>query len=249
MGKANQTKQNKESESKRIQRLGIIMTLIGTLLGTFITSAVSIYIYKKQSATPDRVSRASINNSINEIKESFKPDEIPVELDSIPFVKTYREFQTIILEICDDWVLLERNLLYAEPANENDYDVSRCIESVNCHQKWMKKMDDQMKVAKKCIMLLSIESDSVSIRNDWEINVDEFGKLTDLKNLKEIISNKYLSQALQYNNKGKHKRGIMEIERMKNDNDYLSFDDKLFRYFMIQKIYCDKILKDIGNSF
>lgn len=190
-----------------------------------------------------------ILTNIESIKQEFHPNAIPSEFDSIPFVNTYKGFITNVMDLCDEWILLENQLSHAEPANYNDFDVSSCKGRLELYQKGMKDMDNQMMVTVMNIMTLSIGAEAFNVKSNWKINTDEFGYLTNLVKLKETTIKKYLTKASLYIGKGKLKEGMMEIDKMKKDNDYLRFDDALFKYCIQVKECCDHILKDNGIHY
>ena len=138
---------------------------------------------------------------------------------------------------------------HAEPANYEDFDKSSCRGRLELYQKGMKEMNDQMMSIIINVMSLSIEAETLYEQSNWEINIDEFGYLTNLVKLKSSMSNKYLTKAGRYIEKGKLKESMTEIDKMKKDKDYLKFDNAFFKYCIEVKETCDNILKDNGIRY
>ena len=231
----------KNKKSINWGKIGAIATVIGVV--------VAIVIAIIELWPPKTDPHESILNSIKEIRESFLPSEIHSELDSNVFVNTYKEFQTNVLDVCDAWEMLESKLLHAEPANYEDYNKSSCKGRLELYQKGMKEMNDQMMMTIMYVMSLSIGSETFHEQSSWKINIDEFGYLTNLVKLKDITSNKYLTNAARYIDKGQLRKSMTEIDKMKKDKDYLMFDDAFFKYCIQVKETCDNILKDNGIRY
>lgn len=241
MKKKNKRKNN---ENKQFQRWQIVLAILAIIIPSF----VAIWIYER-TKNPDPDPQDNIVISIKAIKESFHPNKIPYELDTISFVKDFRNYQTNVLDVCDAWEMLESKLLHAEPANYEDYSKSSCKGRLELYQKGMKEMNDQMMMTIMCVMSLSIGSETFHEQSSWKINIDEFGYLTNLVKLKDITSNKYLTNAARYIDKGQLRKSMTEIDKMKKDKDYLMFDDAFFKYCIQVKETCDNILKDNGIRY
>lgn len=183
-----------------------------------------------------------IADKITTIQGSFHPDLINSELDSITCVSHLRSFQKSVLDICNVWVGLERELTFEDPVKYNSSPKGR----LKMYSDGVQDINVKMQGVIMNIMMLKIETESLNPQSRYKINTDEFEYLTQLIKLKEKTSHNHLSKALQYVESNNLKKGMAEIDKMKHDADYYRFDDAFFKYCIEVNRCCEIMLKECG---
>ena len=89
------------------QKVGVILTGLGII----VTIVIFLLSQGEEEKEIDIVKNRIFENIAN-IKNTFKPDEIPISLDSLYDVKLVREFQQKSLQICTLWEAVEKTEPY-----------------------------------------------------------------------------------------------------------------------------------------
>ena len=223
------------------QKVGVILTGLGII----VTIVIFLLSQREEEKEIDIVKNRIFENIAN-IKNTFKPDEIPISLDSLYDVKLVREFQQKSLQICTLWEAVEKTEPYLfhfkNSLGEADYVWERNIKRES-------KCDSLIIRVEKIVCELQAYSTDNNLDTYQLVN---YSLLFKFRKMMVNKSNMYIQmskKATEHRYKQEYEESFKLYDELREDPKYYVFDDTFFEFLVeANKVYEIAIKNYIENN-
>lgn len=220
------------------QKVGVILTGLGIIV------SIVIFLLSQESKEKEiDIVKNRIFENIANIKNTFKPDEIPISLDTLYDVRLVREFQQKSLQICTLWESVERTEPYLfhfkNSLGEADFVWERNIRREN-------KCDSLILRIEKIVCELQAYATDNNLDTYQLVNYSLLFKFRKMMEDKSKMYIQMSKKATEHRYRLEYEECFKLYDELREDPKYYVFDDTFFEFLVeANKVYEIAIKKQI----